>query len=107
MLSTLYTAWLASLVGYGIWNTLLARHPAAAVVPYTMLVPVVGLTTAWLVQGEAPNAWEAAGGALLLLGVAITTGVLDPRRRRRSAATVRWRGPSSPPPAGPAPTPAR
>ena len=70
VLSTLYTAWLASLVGYGIWNTLLARHPAAAVVPFTMLVPVVGLTTAWLVQGEAPNVWEAAGGALLLLGVA-------------------------------------
>ena len=63
VLSTLYTAWLASLVGYGIWNTLLARHPAAAVVPFTMLVPVVGLTTAWLVQGEAPNVWEAAGGA--------------------------------------------
>ena len=62
VLSTLYTAWLASLVGYGIWNTLLARHAAAAVVPYTMLVPVVGLTTAWLVQGEAPNAWEACGG---------------------------------------------
>ena len=62
VLSTLYTAWLASLVGYGIWNTLLARHRAAAVVPYTMLVPVVGLTTAWLVQGEAPNAWEATGG---------------------------------------------
>lgn len=100
VLSTLYTAWLASLVGYGIWNTLLARHPAAAVVPYTMLVPVVGLTTAWLVQGEAPNAWEAAGGALLLLGVAVTTGVLDPRRRRRllsspgSGPGVPSRGPS-------------
>jgi O-acetylserine/cysteine efflux transporter len=81
VLSTLYTAWLASLVGYGIWNTLLAWHHAAAVVPYTMLVPVVGLTTAWVVQGEAPNAWEATGGVLLLLGVAITTGLLDPRRR--------------------------
>jgi O-acetylserine/cysteine efflux transporter len=81
VLSTLYTAWLASLVGYGIWNTLLARHPAAAVVPFTMLVPVVGLTAAWLVQGETPNVWEAAGGLLLLLGVAITTGVPDPRRR--------------------------
>ena len=84
VLSTLYTAWLASLVGYGIWNTLLAHHPAAAVVPFTMLVPVVGLTTAWLVQGEAPNAWEATGGALLLLGVAVTTGVLDPRPRNRA-----------------------
>jgi O-acetylserine/cysteine efflux transporter len=107
VLSTLYTAWLASLVGYGIWNTLLARHRAAAVVPYTMLVPVVGLSTAWLVQGEAPNAWEATGGALLLLGVAVTTGVLDPRRRRprrepRSAAV-----PAPPPAAGRATTRAR
>jgi O-acetylserine/cysteine efflux transporter len=81
VLSTLYTAWLASLVGYGIWNTLLARHPAAAVVPFAMLVPVVGLSTAWLVMGEVPNTWEAVGGAVLLLGVAVTTGVLSPRRR--------------------------
>ena len=107
VLSTLYTAWLASLVGYGIWNTLLARHRAAAVVPYTMLVPVVGLTTAWLVQGEAPNAWEATGGALLLLGVAVTTGVLDPRRRRPRRGLPVAEVSSSPPPAGPAPTRAR
>ncbi len=107
VLSTLYTAWLASLVGYGIWNTLLARHRAAAVVPYTMLVPVVGLSTAWLVQGEAPNAWEATGGALLLLGVAVTTGVLDPRRRRPRPER-RPVGVLSPPPAsGRATTPAR
>jgi O-acetylserine/cysteine efflux transporter len=105
VLSTLYTAWLASLVGYGIWNTLLARHPAAAVVPYTMLVPVVGLTTAWLVQGEAPNVWEAAGGALLLLGVAVTTGVLDPRRRRSLAPPALVA--ADPTAAGPAPTRAR
>jgi O-acetylserine/cysteine efflux transporter len=104
VLSTLYTAWLASLVGYGIWNTLLARHRAAAVVPYTMLVPVVGLTTAWVVQGEAPNGWEAAGGVLLLLGVAITTGVLDPRRGRKPRSALPVPGP---PAAGPAPTRAR
>ena len=95
VLSTLYTAWLASLVGYGIWNTLLARHPASAVVPFAMLVPVVGLTTAWAVQGEVPNGWEAAGGVLLLLGVAITTGVVRARDPRRAAA------------AGPGRTPAR
>ena len=109
VLSTLYTAWLASLVGYGIWNTLLARHPAAAVVPFTMLVPVVGLTTAWLVQGEAPNVWEAAGGLLLLLGVAVTTGVLDPRRRRvrQRPAPILDPAPAPAPdpvPSGPEPT---
>ena len=93
LLSTAYTAWLASLVGYGIWITLLARHPAAAVVPYAMLVPVVGLTTAWLVQGETPNGWETAGGGVLLLGVAVTTGVLRTRRRSRGGIAPRWAGP--------------
>jgi O-acetylserine/cysteine efflux transporter len=82
LLSTAYTAWLASLVGYGIWNGLLARYPASAVVPFTMLVPVVGMVSAWLVLGEVPNAAETAGGVVLLLGVAITTGVL--RRRPRA-----------------------
>ncbi|MFE9232230.1 EamA family transporter [Cellulosimicrobium funkei] len=85
VLSTLYTAWLASLVGYGIWNTLLARYPASAVVPFTMLVPPVGMLAAWLVLDEVPNAAEVVGGVVLLLGVATTTGVLG---RRRSPGTA-------------------
>lgn len=72
LLSTAYTAYLASLVGYGIWNTLLARHAAAKVVPFTLLVPVVGMLAAWAVQGERPGPWEAAGGLVLLAGVAVT-----------------------------------
>jgi O-acetylserine/cysteine efflux transporter len=85
VLSTLYTAWLASLVGYGIWNTLLARYPASAVVPFTMLVPPVGMLAAWLVLDEVPNAAEVVGGVVLLVGVATTTGVLG---RRRSPGTA-------------------
>ena len=84
VLSTLYTAYLASLVGYGIWNTLLARHEAAKVVPFTLLVPVSGMLTAWLVQGEVPARLEAAGGVVLLLGVAVTAV----GRPARSAAAV-------------------
>jgi O-acetylserine/cysteine efflux transporter len=72
VLSTAYTAYLASLVGYGIWNTLLARHPAAAVVPFTLLVPAIGMLTAWIVQGERPGALEAIGAVVLLAGVAVT-----------------------------------
>jgi O-acetylserine/cysteine efflux transporter len=73
LLSTAYTAYLASLVGYGIWNTLLARYPAGLVAPFALLVPPVGIATAWLVQGERPGTAEALGGALLLVGVAVTT----------------------------------
>jgi O-acetylserine/cysteine efflux transporter len=68
--STAYTAYLASLVGYTIWNSLLAKHTAAAVVPFTLLVPPVGMLTAWLAQGEIPNTAESVGGLLLLCGVA-------------------------------------
>jgi O-acetylserine/cysteine efflux transporter len=72
VLSTAYTAYLASLVGYGIWNTLLAKHAAALVVPFTLLVPPVGMLTAWIVQGERPGPAETVGGLVLLLGVAVT-----------------------------------
>lgn len=71
LLSTLYTAGVASLVGYGIFNGLLARNPAAAVVPWVLLVPVVAMTAAWLVLGQVPTAAEAGGGLLMVLGVLV------------------------------------
>ncbi|MFC6695000.1 EamA family transporter [Nocardioides daphniae] len=85
VLSTAYTAVLASFVGYGIWNSLLGRHQASAVVPFMLLVPVFGMGSAWLVFDEVPNAAEASGGALLLAGVAT---VALAGRRTRAAATA-------------------
>jgi O-acetylserine/cysteine efflux transporter len=69
--STLYTAGLASLVGYGIFNGLLARNPSAAVVPWVLLAPVVAMASAWLLLGQAPNAAEAGGGLALVVGVLV------------------------------------
>ncbi len=73
--STLYTAWLSSLVGYGIWNTLLAHHEVSRVTPYAMLVPVFGMSAAYVFLAERPYALELTGGALLLAGVAVTAGI--------------------------------
>lgn len=87
--STLYTAIGASLIGYGIWNSLLARHPASAVVPFVLLVPVVGILAAWLVQDEVPTVLELVGGAVMLLGVATATIT-----RTRKAATPAPSGPA-------------
>ncbi len=81
--STLYTAILASLVGYGIWNSLLQRYPASSVAPFTLLVPPVGLLAAWLVDGERPTQLGFVGGAILILGVAIV--VAGPRLLVRPA----------------------
>ena len=82
VVSVVYTAGLASLVGYTIWNMLLGRYPAAMVSPFALLVPVVGLAAAALLLGEVPNVLELAGAGLLVGGVAV--GQL--RRRARGAA---------------------
>jgi O-acetylserine/cysteine efflux transporter len=82
--STAYTAIGASLLGYGIWNSLLARYPASAVVPFVLLVPIVGIAAAWIVQDEVPSVLELIGGAVMLVGVAAATV-----SRRREAVTTR------------------
>lgn len=71
VLATLYTAGIASLLGYGIFNTLLARNPTSAVVPWVLLAPVVAMTASWLLLGDVPAAGELAGGALLVAGVLV------------------------------------
>lgn len=71
--STAYTACLASLLGYGVWNSLLARHSASSVAPFSLLVPPVGIATAWLVQGERPTPLVLVGGVVLLAGVGWTS----------------------------------
>ena len=86
ILSTGYTAYLSSLVGYGIWNTLLSRHPVAKVTPFAMLVPVFGMAAAAIAYGERPTLLEAMGGAVLLAGVAVA--VLRPRRSAHVAVDV-------------------
>ena len=70
-LSTLYTAGLASLVGYAVFNSLLGRNASADVVPWVLLAPVVAMASAWLLLGERPGAGETLGGALLVLGVLV------------------------------------
>jgi O-acetylserine/cysteine efflux transporter len=70
--STLYTTVLASLVGYSIFNGLLARYPAAAVVPFVLIAPPVAMLSAWLLLGQTLNAAEAGGSAVVLVGVLVT-----------------------------------
>ena len=68
-----YTCLLATVVGTGIWTWLMARHPASTVAPFSMLVPITGLTTAWLVLGEQPSLVEGVGCAVVVAGVLLTT----------------------------------
>ncbi|MFI5985758.1 EamA family transporter [Streptomyces sp. NPDC051555] len=83
-----YVAWVSTVFGFGAWGYLLRRYPASSVAPFSLLVPVFGMSSAALVLGEgiSPLRWLAA--ALLVGGVAATS--LAPARGARSATrTVR------------------
>jgi O-acetylserine/cysteine efflux transporter len=71
LLSTLYTAGLASLVGYSIFNGLLARYPASSVVPFVLIAPPVAMVSAWALLDQVPNGAELAGGIVVLVGVLV------------------------------------
>ncbi|MCU1546688.1 MAG: EamA family transporter [Homoserinimonas sp.] len=82
ILSTVYTAVAASLIGYGIWNTLLTKYPTSVVVPFTLLIPVIGIIAAWMAQGEEPTTTEVVGGAIMLAGLAAAVLQKSTFRRR-------------------------
>lgn len=72
-----------TLFGYAAWGWLLARHPAATVVPMALLVPVFGLGASALLLGESLQAWKLVAFALVMGGLA--TGVLWPLFAKRTA----------------------
>lgn len=60
-----------SLFGYAVWGWLLARHPAATVVPMALLVPVFGMASSALMLGEPLPAWKLLAAALVMAGLAL------------------------------------
>ncbi|WP_405853668.1 EamA family transporter [Streptomyces sp. NBC_00090] len=108
----LYVAWVTTVFGFGAWGWLLRRYPASSVAPFSLLVPVFGMSSAALFLGEgvSPLRWCAA--ALLVGGVALTsfapgarpaTTPVQPVSGARPSSTPVQRGPGGRP--APAPVP--
>jgi O-acetylserine/cysteine efflux transporter len=68
-----YVAWAATLFGFGAWGYLLRRYHASLVAPFSLLVPVFGMTSAALLLGEGIGALRWLAAALLVGGVALTS----------------------------------
>ena len=71
VLSLLYLAFIATLVGYGIWGSLLGRYETWRVAPLSLLVPVVGMASAALPLGETLSGLQLAGAAPIMAGLYI------------------------------------
>jgi O-acetylserine/cysteine efflux transporter len=69
----LYVAAVATLFGFGAWGFLLRRYDASTVAPYSLLVPVFGMTAAAVFDGERITPLSALAALLLIGGVALTS----------------------------------
>jgi O-acetylserine/cysteine efflux transporter len=65
-LAVAYLGWIATIWAYAMWTGLLQRHPANRVAPFSLGVPVVGLTAGMLVLNETITAWQWAGIAFVV-----------------------------------------
>jgi O-acetylserine/cysteine efflux transporter len=66
-----YLAFIATLIGYGLWSRLLSRYPASQVAPFSLLVPIVGLASASLFLDERLSGVQIAGAVLVMAGLAV------------------------------------
>lgn len=75
-----YVVLIATVTGSGVWSALMRRHAAATVAPFSLLVPVVGMTLAFALLGEQPTAVELAAGIVVILGVLLGSSTLTSSR---------------------------
>jgi O-acetylserine/cysteine efflux transporter len=70
-LGVAFQAWPTTLLAFGLWAWLLRLYPAAVIAPFTLLVPVVGMSCAVWLLAEPLLWWRLAGAALVLAGLAL------------------------------------
>jgi O-acetylserine/cysteine efflux transporter len=64
--SIAFLGWVATIIAYALWTGLLKRHPANRVAPFSLGVPMVGITAGMVVLGEQITTWQWGGIALVV-----------------------------------------
>lgn len=67
-----FLSFIATIFGVGVWTWLLTKHSASIVAPFTLLVPITGLLSGWLMLGETISGLEIVGGMLVVLGLGVS-----------------------------------
>ncbi len=71
VLALIYISYGSTLISYTIWGMLLNRYPASVVAPFSMLVPVFGMSLAWFIYNETLS-WRAVlSSVLILVGICL------------------------------------
>lgn len=81
--TALYLGLFGTVAAHTLWVRAMALYDSATVSPFSLLIPVIGLTAGYLVLGETLTAAEAIGCLLVIAGVvAHVLGTIARQRRR-------------------------
>ncbi|MCZ4372900.1 EamA family transporter [Vibrio diazotrophicus] len=69
--SIVYLSLLATILGYGGWSYLLSRYETSMIAPLSLLVPVFGLLSAWILLGESLSLYQIIGVIVIAMGLVI------------------------------------
>ncbi len=69
----IYLAFCSTLLAYAAWAHLLSTNPAAAVAPYTFLVPVFGIISGTVILDENITIMMVFASALILIGLIVSS----------------------------------
>ncbi|NVP56033.1 EamA family transporter [Mycoplana rhizolycopersici] len=72
-----YIAYATTVFGFGVWGYMIRKHGVSTVAPFSLLVPVFGMSSSALVLGESFGNSRLAGAALVVCGLVLTA--LGPR----------------------------
>ena len=69
--SVIYLGLIMTVVGYGIWFTVLGRNPVSHVMPVLLVLPVFTVLFSVILLGERPSLEVLLGGVTILAGVSL------------------------------------
>jgi len=66
-----FLAFVSTLACFGVWNWLIGRYGVSVVAPFSLLVPIFGIASAWLFLGEPLTVAEGLTGVLVMVGLVL------------------------------------
>ena len=84
--AVMFVAYVATIFGFAIWGAMISRYGVSTVAPFSLLVPVFGMSSAALLLGEAFGPLRIVAAVLIVIGLVMN--VFNPQWFGRKPATA-------------------
>lgn len=84
--AVIFVAYVATVFGFGVWGAMISRYGVATVAPFSLLVPVFGMSSAAIVLGETVGPVRIAAAVLIIAGLVLN--VFNPNWLRAGRAAA-------------------